>query len=222
MTFSIAARCTRTGRFGIAVSSSSPAVAARCAHVRAGIGAACTQNITDPRLGPAALDLMALGIPAQTALDRLADSRPHIDFRQLTAIGATGPGTFFSGARVLDTHAAATGPDCVAAGNMLADPGVPAAMVSAFEHTDGELGARLMSALTAGLAAGGEAGPVRSAGLLVAGTEAWPETDLRVDWDDADPVVRLATLWEIWAPQAADYLTRALDPAAAPGFTEIA
>lgn len=222
MTFSIAARCTRTGRFGIAVSSSSPAVAARCAHVRAGIGAVCTQNITDPRLGPAALDLMALGIPAETALGRLVDSRPHIDFRQLTAIGSTGPGTFFSGARVLDTHSAATGPDCVAAGNMLRDPGVPAAMVSAFAHAEGDLGARLMAALTAGLAAGGEAGPVRSAGLLVAGTESWPETDLRVDWDDADPVAKLAALWQIWAPQAADYVTRALDPAAAPGFTETA
>ncbi len=221
MTFSIAARCTRTGRFGVAVSSSSPAVAARCAHVRAGIGAACTQNVTDPRLGPAALDLMALGIPPQTALDRLADSRPHIDFRQLTAIGPTGPGAVFSGARVLDTHATATGEDCVAAGNMLANPGIPAAMVSAFQHADGELGARLMAALTAGLAAGGEAGPVRSAGLLVAGAEAWPETDLRVDWDETDPIARLAALWEIWAPQAADYVTRALDPAAAPGYQEL-
>jgi uncharacterized Ntn-hydrolase superfamily protein len=220
MTFSIAARCAQTGRFGIAISSSSPAVAARCAHVRAGIGAACSQNITDPRLGPAALDLMALGITPETALERLADSRTHIAFRQLTAIAAQGPGAFFTGARVLDTHAAATGPDCVAAGNMLGDPGVPDAMVSAFEQAGGELGARLMAALSAGLAAGGEAGPVRSAGLLVASTEAWPETDLRVDWDDTDPIGRLAVLWDIWAPQAADYLTRALDPASAPGFTE--
>ncbi|MGI4795144.1 MAG: DUF1028 domain-containing protein [Janthinobacterium lividum] len=221
MTFSIAARCTRTGRFGIAISSSSPAVAARCAHVRPGIGAACSQNITDPRLGPAALDLMALGIPPETALERLADSREHIDFRQLTAIGAEGPAAFFSGARVLNTHAAALGQDCVAAGNMLADPGVPAAMVSAFEHADGELGTRLIAALSAGLAAGGEVGPVRSAGLLVAADAAWPETDLRVDWDEAEPVARLAAIWEIWAPQAADYVTRALDPAAAPGFKEM-
>ena len=220
MTFSIAARCTRTGRFGIAISSSSPAVAARCAHVRAGIGAVCSQNITDPRLGPAALDLMALGISAETALERLADSRTHIDFRQLTAIGPEGPGAFFSGARVLDTHAAALGQDCVAAGNMLGDPGVPTAMISAFEQADGELGARLIAALIAGLAAGGEAGPVRSAGLLVAADAAWPETDLRVDWDEADPIARLAAIWEVWAPQAADYVTRALDPAAAPGFKE--
>lgn len=220
MTFSIAARCARTGRFGIAISSSSPAVAARCAHVRAGIGAACTQNITDPRLGPAALDLMVLGASAQSALDTLALSRPHVEFRQLTAIGAQGPGATFSGNGVLPTHGSATGRDCVAAGNMLADPAVPAAMVAAFERAEGEFGARLIAALTAGLAAGGEAGPVRSAGLLVAGTAPWPETDLRVDWDEADPIARLAALNDIWAPQAADYITRALDPAAAPGFVE--
>ena len=61
VTFSVAGHCARTGRFGVAVSSSSPAVAARCAFVRAGVGAACSQNITDPRLGDRLLDLLALG-----------------------------------------------------------------------------------------------------------------------------------------------------------------
>ncbi|GIR51209.1 MAG: hypothetical protein CM15mP60_2700 [Alphaproteobacteria bacterium] len=54
MTFSIVARCAKTGQFGMAVASSSPAVAARCAYARAGVGAAASQNVTDPRLGPAA------------------------------------------------------------------------------------------------------------------------------------------------------------------------
>ncbi len=218
MTFSIAARCTRSGQFGIAISSSSPAVAARCAHVRAGVGAVCSQNITDPRLGPAALDLMALGASAQAALDVLAADRAHIGFRQLTAIDAEGRAAFFSGANILGTHAASAGRDCVAAGNMLADVGVPAAMVAAFEREGGELGARLMAALSAGLEAGGEAGPVRSAGLLIAGAAAWPMTDLRVDWDETDPVLRLGTLWALWAPQAAAYVTRALDPTEAPSY----
>ena len=62
---------------------------------------------------------------------------------------------------------------------------------------------------------------MRSAGLLIAADAAWPETELRVDWDEADPVARLAAIWKIWAPQAADYVTRALDPAAAPGFKEM-
>ncbi|MFX8972689.1 DUF1028 domain-containing protein, partial [Acinetobacter baumannii] len=80
MTFSIAARCAKTGRFGIAISSSSPAVAARCAHLKPGVGAVCSQNITDPRLGPAALELMAMGAPAHVALDVLCATRAHIDF----------------------------------------------------------------------------------------------------------------------------------------------
>ena len=65
MTFSLVGRCARTGRFGVVVASSSPAVAARCAWARAGVGAVATQNITDPRLGPRLLDLLALGRSAR-------------------------------------------------------------------------------------------------------------------------------------------------------------
>jgi uncharacterized Ntn-hydrolase superfamily protein len=218
MTFSIAARCARTGQFGIAISSSSPAVAARCAHVRAGVGAVCSQNITDPRLGPAALDLMALGASASVALDVLTASRKHIGYRQLTAVDAQGRGAFFSGKGVLGTAAAAVGHHCVAAGNLLAGAGVPAAMAAAFERENGELGARLIAALQAGLAAGGEAGQVHSAGLLIADAAPWLVTDLRVDWEDTDPIGRLAALWTLWSPQAASYVTRALNPAEAPSY----
>ena len=100
-----------------------------------------------------------------------------------------------------------------AAGNLLAAREVPAAMLAAFTGAaDEELGDRLVAALRAGLAAGGEVTPVRSAGLLIADTEPWPVTDLRVDWDD-DPVGRLAALWQAWRPQAALYVQRALHPA---------
>lgn len=218
MTFSIAARCARTGRFGVAISSSSPAVAARCAHVRAGVGAVCSQNITDPRLGPAALDLMALGASAPAALETLAASRPNIEHRQLTAVDAAGRTSTLSGSGTLGTWGVAEGRDCVAAGNLLADAGVPAAMVAAFEAAQGDLGDRLIAALQAGLAAGGEAGPVHSAGLLMAGEESWPIADLRVDWDDADPIGRLAALWGLYRPQMEAYVQRALEPVAAPSY----
>ncbi|MDF2620724.1 MAG: hypothetical protein K0S00_3383 [Xanthobacteraceae bacterium] len=218
MTFSIAARCARTGRFGVAISSSSPAVAARCAHVRAGVGAVCSQNITDPRLGPAALDLMALGVSAPAALETLAGSRPNIEHRQLTAVDAAGRTSTFSGSGTLGTWGVAEARDCVAAGNLLADAGVPAAMVAAFEVAQGDLGDRLIAALQAGLAAGGEAGPVHSAGLLMAGEESWPIADLRVDWDDADPIGRLADLWALYRPQMEAYVQRALEPVAAPSY----
>ena len=218
MTFSIAARCPRTGRFGVAISSSSPAVAARCAHVRAGVGAACTQNVTDPRLGPRLLDLMAGGIPAPMAIAAVVEGEPTIAYRQLAGVDRTGRVAAFSGDRTLGTYRQAEGDGVVAAGNLLADPDVPAAMVAAFaSRPNGDLGDRLVVALEAGLAAGGEAGPVHSSGLLLVDDVPWPVADLRVDWSD-DPIDDLAWLWDLWKPQLRDYVTRALDPAAAPGY----
>ncbi|TNF58782.1 MAG: DUF1028 domain-containing protein, partial [Rhodobacteraceae bacterium] len=82
----------------------------------------------------------------------------------------------------------------------------------------GHLGDRLVAALRAGLAAGGEAGPVRSAGLLIVREVAWPVADLRVDWTEGDPIGELAALWALWKPQMRDYVTRALDPTAAPSY----
>jgi uncharacterized Ntn-hydrolase superfamily protein len=113
-----------------------------------------------------------------------------------------------------DIHAASA----AAAGNLLADNGVPAAMLAAFHDRAGDdLGARLIAALQAGLAAGGEVTPVRSAGMVIAESEPWPVTDLRVDWHD-DPVGQLAGLWQIWQPQAASYITRALRPSEIAGL----
>ncbi len=217
MTFSIAARCADTGRFAVAVASSSPAVAARCAHLRAGVGAVTTQNITDPRLGPQGLDLLALGATAESACAALRRTAPHIAYRQLTLIDAEGGTTAFSGPHVLGLHAEAQGRDVVSAGNLLAETGVPQAIVTAFETATGAIGDRVMAAMAAGLAAGGEAGPIRSAGLLIAGTAAWPIADLRVDWHD-EPIAELRRLWTLWAPQMEDYVTRALDPSRAPSY----
>lgn len=219
MTFSIVAHCPRSGEFGIAVSSSSPAVAARCAHARAGVGAVASQNITDPTLGPLGLDLMASGLSAAQALERLRAQASHVEYRQMALVDAAGGIAAFSGARTLGVHRTATGQGVVAAGNLLASPEVPARMVAAFAAADAlPLGERLVRAMRAGVAAGGEMGPVHSAGLLVVRDVAWPVADLRVDWDDSDPIGRLADLWSLWAPQMDAYVTRALDPASAPAY----
>lgn len=219
MTFSIVARCARTGQFGVAVSSSSPAVAARCAHVRPHVGAAATQNVTNPALGPLMLDRMADGADAATAVAAARDADGFPDFRQLLAVDAEGRTAVHSGAKALGLWTSAEGRDCAAGGNLLASDGVPAAMIAAFEASGGPLGDRLMAALRAAVVAGGEAGPVRSAGLLVAGRESWPYVDLRIDWLDEDcPVAALARAYEIYAPQADAYVTRALDPTAAPSY----
>lgn len=219
MTFSLVARCARSGSFGIAISSSSPCVAARCAHARPGVGAVLSQNITDPRLGPAGLDLLQSGLSADAALAAL---RRHagdaLPYRQLALVDRHGEARAFSGAMALGIHAQCTAPDVAAAGNLLADRHVPEAMAEHFRaRPDAALGARLIGALRAGLTAGGEAGPVRSAGLLIVGEAAWPIADLRVDWAD-DPLGDLEALWRLWEPQMEDYVRRGLDPTAAPSF----
>ena len=108
MTFSLAGRCGRTGQFGVVVSSSSPAVAARCAHVAPGVGAACSQNITDPRLGPLLLRHIGQGLSARAAMSRVVRDAANIEFRQLTVIDANGDSAFHNGSGVLGTHAAFT------------------------------------------------------------------------------------------------------------------
>lgn len=218
MTLSIAGRCAQTGQFGIAISSSSPAVAARCPWARAGVGAACTQNITDPRLGMVLLERMAEGNSAHEAMTAVTTEEPLIAWRQLTAIDRNGVTAAWSGAQTLGTYATAEGPDCVAAGNLLANSHVPTQMVESFAGlSDTDLAGRLVAALTAGLRAGGEAGPVHSAGLLVVSDVPWPVTDLRVDWSE-DPIAELSALWRLWRPQADAYRLRALDPSSAPRY----
>jgi uncharacterized Ntn-hydrolase superfamily protein len=218
VTLSVAGRCAQTGQFGVAVSSSSPAVAARCAWARAGVGAACTQNITDPRLGMVLLERMGEGDSAHAAMVAVTVAEPLIAWRQLTAIDRNGVTAAWSGTHTLGIYATAEGPDCVAAGNLLAHSDVPVEMVGTFAGlSDSDLAGRLIAALTAGLRVGGEAGPVHSAGLIVVSDVPWPVTDLRVDWSE-DPVAELSALWRLWRPQAEAYRLRAIDPASAPGY----
>ncbi|MGH6953500.1 MAG: DUF1028 domain-containing protein, partial [Alphaproteobacteria bacterium] len=125
MTFSISGRCRRTGMFGVAVSTSSIAVGARCPFARAGVGAVATQNITNPSLGPKGLDLLAAGLGAKEVVERLVSEERFPEFRQLAVIGRAGPPAHYSGAKTLGTHNVAPGTDCVAAGNLLANRNVP-------------------------------------------------------------------------------------------------
>lgn len=218
MTFSISARCEKTGMLGIAISSSSPAVAARCAHARAGVGVVATQNITDPALGPKGLDLLASGLSAEAALARLLQGYETAPWRQVVILDAEGEAALHSGAHTLGINAIAKGVNCAAAGNLLANREVPAAIVAAFERAEGHLGDRLLAAMQAGLAAGGEAGPVHSAGLYLVRDVSWPVADLRVDWAENDPIDALVALWNLYKPQLDDYVTRAIDPTAAPSY----
>lgn len=218
MTFSLVARCADTGMFGVAVSSSSPAVAARCAYTRAGVGAVASQNVTDPALGPLTLDLMAEGMDAPAAVSRIREQCAFMDYRQVLAIDPAGNTAIHSGTNSLGIWAHATGTDVVAAGNLLAGCEVPQAIVDSFETSRGHLGDRLVAALHAGLAAGGEAGPVHSAGIQICDRVAWPVADLRCDWTEDCPIQAVAAAWQVYKPQLEAYVQRALDPSEAPSY----
>ncbi|SFU15769.1 Uncharacterized conserved protein, Ntn-hydrolase superfamily [Kosakonia arachidis] len=218
MTLSIIGRCALTGQIGIAISSSSIAVGARCPWLRSKVGAVSTQNITLPALGPHILDRLQQGDSAETALQFGLGTDDYFMYRQVTVLTAEGKSAFYSGEKTLGVNNALCGENCVAAGNLLANADVISAMVNAFEQQSGHLADRLIAALQAGLQAGGEAGPVHSAALSIVDSPVWPIVDLRVDWTDADPIDELSQLWHAYKPQMQDYLTRAIDPRSAPGY----
>jgi uncharacterized Ntn-hydrolase superfamily protein len=168
-------------------------------------------------LGPLLLDRLAAGQGAAAVLAEVTTGRAHIDYRQLLVIDAAGGTAIHSGRQVLGVWGQAQGTDCAAGGNLLANDTIPSAMVAAFEGATGHLGDRLMSALLAGLAAGGEAGPVHSAGLKIADKLDWPLADLRIDWSET-PIEDLATAWSVYRPQMGAYVQRALDPTEAPSY----
>lgn len=218
MTFSLVARCAETGMFGVAISSSSPAVAARCSYARAGVGAVATQNITDPRLGPLGLDLMGSGLSAAETIAAIRRDGAFVEYRQVLAVDAMGGTAIHSGPNALGIWAEAQAENVASGGNLLANPAVPQGIVDGFLASSGHLGDRLIAAMRAGLAAGGEAGPVHSAGLRLVDKVSWPVADLRCDWTEDCPIEALATLWNIYKPQLDAYVTRALDPRAAPSY----
>lgn len=212
MTFSVAGICPDTGMMGCAITSSSICVTSRCAFVRSGTGVALTQNITNPDLGPLALDLLAEGQSPKQVMEALAEADTDVQWRQLGVLNAQGEGTTFSGDQALGLYATAEGNNCLAMGNLLANTQVPQAMVDAFEKSTGHLAERLLSALEAGLAAGGEMGPIYSAGILMTADPKWPVVDLRVDWH-IEPITELRMVWSNYQPQMDAYITRAIDPA---------
>jgi len=218
MTFSLVARCASSGMFGVAISSSSPAVAARCSYARAGIGAVASQNVTDPTLGPLTLDLLEQG---KTAIEAMAEVRKRgkfIDYRQVLAVDKHGQAAIHSGRNALGIWTEASAEDVASGGNLLANENVPQAIVDGFLDANGHIGDRLIAAMRAGLAAGGEAGPTHSAGLKIVDKVSWPVADLRCDWTENCPIEQIATAWDVYKPQLDAYIQRALDPRAAPSY----
>src|SRR5215470_16971148 len=216
MTFSLVGMCSRTGMFGAAVTTSSMGVGSRCPYARASVGAVLTQHRTDPRLGPRGIELLAAGQSASQVIGSLIQETPTIGWRQLAVIDRHGDTAYYHGDRIGSVHAAAQGDAVCAIGNILRHESVPHAMVRAFHDApELHLAERLLRALEAGLAAGGELKQVKSAALLVVHAQTFPLVDLRVELD-AQPLVELRFLWELYQPQAELYVRRAIDPDSVP------
>ena len=155
---------------------------------------------------------------AAEAIADVRDLGKFIEYRQVLAVDKTGATAIHSGPNSLGIWTQAQGQDVASGGNMLANETVPQAIVDGFSSSKGHLGDRLIAAMRAGLAAGGEAGPVHSAGMLMVDKVAWPVADLRCDWTDDCPIENIATAWDIYKPQLDAYVQRAIDPREAPSY----
>ena len=218
MTFSLVARCKETGMLGTAVASSSPAVAARCSYTRSNVGAVSTQNVTDPSLGIKSLDFLETGLSSSQVIEKIKSTNQHLEYRQVLIIDSNGQTAIHSGNNSLGIWSEAIGDNIISAGNLLANKEVTKSVISVFEKTKGHLADRMLAGLKGGLDAGGEAGPIHSAGIKISHEVSWPIIDLRCDWTEECPITKLSEIWKVYKPQVNDYLQRGLDPTKAPSY----
>ena len=205
-TFSIVARCPKTAMLGVAVSTAVPAVGALCPRIIPGVGAASTQAWVNPYLAVTALDRMRLGEAADAALAAAIATDDARDVRQIGVVDAAGRAASWSGAACTPWFGHRTGDGYAIQGNMLTGPEVLTAMETAFvASAASELAERLLIALEAAQAAGGDKRGKQSAALIVYGTEVYPFVDLRVD-EHRHPVAELRRIWPIFQAQARPFL----------------
>jgi uncharacterized Ntn-hydrolase superfamily protein len=198
MTWSILARDPATGEVGAAVASRFLAVGAVAPRVEGGIGAACTQALVNPFHAPDALARLAAGEPPENALAALVAADAGQAARQVHVLAANGRSARHTGAECVPWCGHLDGPDVSVAGNMLAGEGVLAATRDAFVATAGRpLAERLLAALEAGEAAGGDKRGRQSAAIQIASRDAYPDLDLRVD-DHPEPLAELRRLHAVW------------------------
>lgn len=217
-TFSVAGRCEKTGDLGLIVTSSSPAVGARCAHIQCRTGIVLSQNVTDPRLASVGLEAMKQGFSATEAVETMKAASSYLEYRQLAAVDTNGDSAVFTGKHALGVSGEFSAKNVASAGNLLSDPDIPNAMGETFianEHL--ELAERLLASIEKGFEMGGELDDEHSIALLIYSNTPFPYIDLRVDYSD-DPLFDLKKLLTVYTPQALDYQTRALDPTRAPSY----
>jgi uncharacterized Ntn-hydrolase superfamily protein len=195
MTWSLIAR-DADGAFGVAVASRFFAVGALCPHAGSGVGALSTQALVNPLYAPAALDAMARDVDPQAIVRALTAADAGREHRQLHLIDRDGRTAAHTGAACIEWCGHRSGREYSVAGNMLAGPRVLEDTASAFEQNHAlPFALRLIAAMAAGEAAGGDKRGKQAAALIVCTTETYPALDLRVD-DHPEPIVELRRLYE--------------------------
>ncbi|MBI0576912.1 DUF1028 domain-containing protein [Neobacillus cucumis] len=219
MTFSVAARCPSTGALGAIVTSSSPAVGARCPWIKSKVGVILTQNVTDPRLADIGLATLEKGYDAKAAIRTMAAASDFPEYRQLAIVDENGGSSVFTGNKALGIHGDFCADNVACIGNLLSDPTIPKMMGLHFNSLqDYPLAERLISTIELGFEKGGELDDEHSIALLIYHPDApFAFVDLRVDYSEA-PLYDLKKLWEIYGPQAENYKVRALEPESAPSY----
>jgi len=222
VTFSIVGLCARTGQFGCALATSSMAAGGRAPFVGPGIGVVLSQARSDPRLGVLGLKSLEAGRSAEETLADMIASTPHAEWRQLAVLDRHGAVASFTGAHCTLEKGAQNGRGSIAIGNGLAKASVPQAIMKGFEASPGRpLADRLITALEYGMAAGGEAYPLRSASVKVAYIDVpFSPVDLRVDFSE-QPIAELRRMWQMWEPMVDGYIQRCLDPENSPAAAAI-
>jgi uncharacterized Ntn-hydrolase superfamily protein len=211
-TFSLIGRCERTGMFGIAIATSEMAVGSRCIHVAPGVGAIVTQASTNPRLGHLGLNLLRAGHSAPRVLEEIAASDQFVERRQLGCLDVTGLAAARTGSDNKPWAGHRVERNVVVAANMVTGAGVADAMFATFQKSpELALWERLLLALEAGKAAGGQPNGEVSSGLYVVDREPYAMVDLRVDLHP-EPVAELRRLADAYFPLVGYYNLRPRDP----------
>ena len=208
-TFSIVGRCTRTGQLGVAVATAAPGVGAYCPFARAGAGAVSSQSWCNPYLAYDGLDLMEKGMSAEEVCDKLLAEDPGRETRQIGYVDTNGGSAAFTGKECADWNGHVTGPNFASQGNLLVGGETVNAMAETFQKFEAlDLAERLIAALEAGQAAGGDARGKQSASVLVVHTERYPLVDLRVD-EHRHPIIELRRVYVVAKYQILPFVAQA-------------
>ena len=221
MTWSIVAHDPNSGAFAVAVATKAFAVGASCPFVRAGVGAVSTQSMTNRYLGPAILDAMARGLPPAVAIEGALAGDEGRGIRQVHAVDRHGRTGAWTGGNCVEWCGGVSAGGVSVAGNMLVgQPTVAATLASWRANLNMPMPDRLMAAMEAGEAAGGDRRGKQSAAMVMVTTEDFPDLNLRVD-DHVEPLQELRRLLSVWKAEGVPRLGIAPSKANPSGQTDL-